>query len=213
MLIQCLAITICAFHCLNESLPVNKGQQSNSHPCKTLTIYINVEVGRVEVDDFRGWVRQQVPVTQRQSVGTLLREDTQELLKGRCWGAQLEIYLDGFAACNQVSREGRIVKGVEPGPADTPVVIVGVDPLESFEVDLADVGEEILHVILVDVELLLVVSDLPAIFAHLHVVHILIHLTLALLIEQSLYDVLHPLGSQLVKLIFIDLSSLGSLQF
>ncbi len=48
---ESFAVPVCSVHGLDKSVAVDKGEQGDSHPLVTCSIHIDVEVGRVEVDD------------------------------------------------------------------------------------------------------------------------------------------------------------------
>lgn len=64
-------------------------------------------------------------------------ENTHELLQGPAGLSQLELHFDSVTV-DQVRREGRIVKGIEPVPGLAAVIIVLQDPLEALDIRLLD---------------------------------------------------------------------------
>lgn len=76
-------------------------------------------------------------ITDRDSVCRLLRENSHELLKWFSWLAyikpkrMIEQHLLNFDAItvNEITCEWRIMIRIEPIPADTSFVVVGINPL------------------------------------------------------------------------------------
>lgn len=82
MLSKGLSVSISLSHCFDQSLSVDEWKESDTHPFIPGTIYVDVEVGWVEIDDLRFGVGKEGAVAKRDCMSRLLWEDTHELLKG-----------------------------------------------------------------------------------------------------------------------------------
>ena len=84
---------------------------------------------------------------------------------------------------------------VEPVPTHTTLVVVGKHPLKTFNISLLDFLSELILVLLLNVELVCIVSSLPTFGSKLDSVNKGIHSLLVLIFHHSLDHFLNLLCS------------------
>ena len=130
-------------------------------------------------------------------MSTLFWKYSHQLLKRQCRFTQLKpkkeliyniylLYFDSITV-NKVTSKRCIMIRIVPIPTRTPLIIISVDPLQTLNIRLLYLLQEILHIFIPYVEFMFVVSHFPAVCSKVYIIDVFFGFDVIVFVAYFLY--------------------------